>query len=236
MRRFTRRARTRRIAVWLTAGLGAVVLALILVAVFSPILALRHVVVEGTSRVDAAVVTERLEEQLGTPLALLDAAKIDEALAAFPVIRSYTTEMVPPDTIIVRIVEREPIASVAEPSGGYRYVDPVGVTVQLSGERLPGVPLIVDSGVELPNDAFDAAVEVLLAMSEELRAQVDTIRAASRDDVWLTMSGVSQAVKWGSADDSEVKAARLAWLQQQFAGQAGTFDVSAPSMAVFRPA
>ncbi len=236
VKRFTRRQRTRRIAVAVTVSVVGLVVALVLVAIFSPILSLRTVVVDGTSRVDASAVSSAIEEQLGTPLALIDYGKIDAALREFPVIRSYTTETIPPGTIAVHIVEREPVVSVALPAGGYVFVDAAGVTVQQSNDRLPGVPLVTESGTTLPNPAFSAAVEVLLAMPADLRSQVDTITAKTRDDVLLTLAGVTQAVKWGSANDSATKAKLLEVLRGQFGGQPGTFDVSATSTGIFRPA
>jgi len=236
IRRFTRRQRARRITLAVTLATIGLVVALVLIAVFSPILALRRVEVEGATRVDAGAVADRLDEQLGTPLALIDYGRIDAALRGFPVIESYTTETIPPDTIVVHIVERQPVVSVAKPGGGYLFVDSAGVAVQESADRLPGVPLVTESGTDLPNPAFEAAVEVLLAMPDDLRAQVDTITAKSRDDVSLTLSGVTQAVKWGSADDSAIKARLLEALRAQFGGQAGTFDVSAISTGIFKPA
>lgn len=233
VRRFTARARARRAAILTTLGIVGALVVLGLVAIFSPILALRTIVVQGTSRVDAAAVQSALEEQLGTPLALIDYGRIDAALSTFHVIRSYSTETIPPGTMVVDIVERQPVATVAKPEGGYRFVDGAGVTVEESADRLPGVALITDS-VEIPSKAFDAAVEVLLAMPDALRAQVDTITARSRDDVTLTLAGVNQSVEWGSADDSERKAELLAALQALHGGQAGTFDVSAVDDGIFR--
>ncbi len=236
IRRFTRRQRTRRIAIWTTVGTVGLVVVLVLVAILSPILSLRTVLVEGTSRVDASAVQAKVEAQLGTPLALIDYGRIDADLREFPVIRSYTTETIPPGTIVLHITERQPVVGVASASGDFVYVDPAGVTVQTSKERLPGVPLVIESGTSLPNPAFDAAVEVLQAMPAELRGQIDTITATTRDDVWLTFAGVPQAVKWGSADDSLTKVRLLEILRANFGGTPGTFDVSATSNGIFRPA
>jgi len=235
IKRFTRRQRARRIAVGVTLGVVGAVLALVLVAIFSPILALRTVVVEGTSRVDVAAVQEAVESQLGTPLALIDYGRIDAALRGFPVIRSYTTETIPPGTMVVHVTEREPVVTIASPAGDFLFVDAAGVTVERSPARLEGVPLVTQSGTSLPNPAFDAAVEVLLAMPGELRTQIDTIDAKTRDDVWLTLAGVPQAVKWGSADDSLTKVRLLEILRTNFGGTPGVFDVSATSNGIFRP-
>lgn len=235
LRRFTRRARHRRIAIATVAGVLLTVVLLVLTAVFSPLLALREITVDGTSRVDAEQVREALSDQLGTPLALIDEQRITVALSAFPLIRSYVTELVPPHTMHVHIVERAPIGTVRDTSGAFVLVDPAGVTVQESAERIPGVPLL---DVPQPSGAaFDSIVEVLLAMPPELLAQVDSVTATTRDDVALVLTGVGQRVRWGSAEDSQQKAALLsALIAVTDPGQPGEFDVSAPTNGVFRPA
>lgn len=235
IKRFTVRQRARRAAAWTTLGVVGAMVVLVLVAIFSPILALRQVVVEGTARVDGAAVQAELESQLGTPLALLDYGRIDAALAAFPVIESYSTETIPPGTMLVRIVERQPVVTVEAPGGRFLHVDAAGVTVEELAERIPGVPLVTESGTTLPNPAFDVAVEVLRSMSPEMRSQVDRITATTRDHVTLWLVGAVQSVEWGSADDSTRKAEVLARLQEIYGSTPGVFDVSGSETGIFRP-
>ncbi len=234
VRRFTRRARNRRAGIAAAAGVVATLVALVLVAVYSPILALRTISVEGTARVDAAVVQDAVDGQLGTPLALLDYGRLTEELSAFPLIRSYVTQIVPPDTLLIRVTERQPVGQVAVP-GGYRLVDPAGVTVQDAPERIGGVPVIDLAGADVSSVGFSAVVEVLLAMPPELLAKVDSASATTRDDVRLVLVGVGQGVEWGSADDSRQKAALLEALIALYdPSRPGTFDVSAPTNGIFR--
>jgi len=236
VRRFTRRARNRRITLAVVAGTVVTLIGLVLTAVYSPLLALRHITVDGTVRVDPAEVIAAVDDQLGTPLALIDMGRMTAALGAFPLIRSYVTETVPPDTVIIHIVERQPVGSIVA-GGSYLLVDPAGVTVQESAERMPGVPLIDIAGADPSSPAFAAVVEVLLALPPTLLAQVDSVTAHTQDDVSLVLTGVGQRVTWGSADDSARKAALLAALiAVTDPTRAGEFDVSAPTNGVFRPA
>lgn len=234
VKRFTRHARRRRIG-WLTvlAILGATA-ALIAVAAFSPILALREIRVDGTTRLDPAVIQEAVSGQLGTPLALLDDGRIRDELAQFTSIRSYVTELVPPGTLVIHIVERTPLGVVVTPAG-FEVVDAAGVVLESSPTRPAGLPLlqIDEDGPE--GTGFGAMAEVLVALPPEVLAQVDSITARTRDDVTLTLTGSDQRVVWGSADDSERKADILAALLARFATAGpGEYDVSAPRSAVFR--
>ncbi len=236
MRRFTRRARNRRVTIAVVAGTLLTLVGLVVTAVYSPILALRQVSVDGTSRINAEEVVTAVSGQLGTPLALIDFGRITTELGAFPLIRSYVTETVPPDKLIIHIVERQPVGSI-KVGDTFRLVDPAGVTVAESPERLPGVPVIDIDGADITSPAFASVVEVLLALPATLLAQVDSISAHTQDDVSLVLTGVGQRVTWGSASNSVDKAALLAALiAVTDPTLAGEFDVSAPSNGVFRPA
>lgn len=235
MRRFTRRARNRRVAIAAVGGIIVTLALLVVTAVYSPILALRTIRVDGASRIDPAEIIAAADDQLGTPLALIDYDAMTRALSAFPLIRSYVTEIVPPDTMIIHVSERQPVGGVAS-AAGFDLVDPAGIVVQQSAERPPGVPLIDLAGAGTGSPAFAAVVAVLLALPPDLLAQVDTISASTKDDVSLVLVGVGQAVHWGSADQSDQKAALLAGLISVTDSAApGTFDVSAPGNGVFRP-
>jgi cell division protein FtsQ len=118
----------------------------------------------------------------------------------------------------------------------YKLVDPAGVTVQDSPERVSGVPIIDLGSGSVSDPSFSAAVRVLLALPESLLPQVDSVTAKTQDDVSLVLTGVGQSVRWGSADDSAAKATLLAALiKVTDPSRAGQFDVSAPSNGIFRP-
>ncbi|AYF99616.1 FtsQ-type POTRA domain-containing protein [Protaetiibacter intestinalis] len=234
LKRFTRRVRRRRIA-WAT-GVGIVVMlvALSVGAVYSPLLALREVQVDGTSRLDPAQLTDAIDGQLGVPLALLDESRIRDELGQFTLIRSYTTELIPPGTLLVHITERTPVGTIVR-GAEFDLVDPAGVVIATTTERTPGMPVIRVEGDDVDSAAFRSVAEVLLALPESLHAQLDTVSATTRDNVTLTLAGSDQRVEWGSADRSDHKARVLAALLAIHAGSGpGLYDVSAPGTAVFR--
>ena len=234
VRRFTRRTRSRRRLIIGGIALAVVFVTLIAVAVWSPLLALKQITVVGASRVDAAAVQEALDGQLGTPLALIDLDRITDDLAAFPLIRSYTTESVPPHTLIVTIVERQPVGQVADGST-FAVVDPAGIVIEASSTRVAGLPVISAGDASIGNPAFASAIEVLLALPPDLLARVDTISATTKDDVIFVLVGDVQSVTWGSADRSEFKARVLATLiTSQPESARVEFDISAPDAPVVR--
>ena len=234
VKRFTRRSRTRRRIV-LAAVLAVVaVVGGMIVAVFSPLLSLDTIEIHGTTRIDAAEVHDALDDQLGTPLALVDFSRITEELGDFPLVRSYTAESVPPHTLVITIVERQPVGIVSD-GGSFAVVDPAGIVLESVAARPPGLPVIDAGEPSIGNPGFLAAVEVLLALPTELAVTVDTITASTKDDVGFTLTGGTQSVTWGSADRSATKAKVLATLiAARGQGAALLYDVSAPDAAVVR--
>lgn len=200
----------------------------------SPLMALDTIRVVGADRLDPDAIADSLDEHLGTPLALLDEAAIRDDLASFALIRSYTTEVVPPHTLVVRVIERVPIAIVQRGSS-VELIDAAGVVVERAAERPVGIPALAPGSADVESLAFESAVAVLSSLPPELRAQVDVISASTRDDVTFSMTGVGHRVVWGSAERSRLKARVLATaLGATDQSQAWEYDVSAPETLVVR--
>jgi cell division protein FtsQ len=230
VRRFTRRSRRRRITLVVVGIVFVLTGALITAAVYSPALSLKHITVSGTSRVDQKAVLSAVDGQLGKPLALVDFSAIHSALAKFPLIRSYVTESVPPDTLVIRISERTPIG-VIQSAAGFTVVDAAGVELQQSQTRPPGLPIVTSDAALTKSAAFAASVQVLIALPPALLATVDTITAHTTDDVTFTLT-TGQTVTWGSADQSAFKAEVLANLIKANGSPSATYNVAAPNQAV----
>ncbi|CAN5216563.1 hypothetical protein BH11ACT2_BH11ACT2_02100 [soil metagenome] len=230
VRRFTRRQRNRRIG-WITAG-GIVLLlgAMLLIAVYSPLLSLQKVTVKGTSRVDSAEVTSALSDQMGKPLALIDFDEITRRLGALPLIRSYSTETVPPNTLVIRVTEREPVAVMASGSR-WNLVDPAGVVVQTVADAPAGLP-VIDAGAA-GSRSFTAAAEVLLEMPADLLKRIGSISATTQDDVTFTFSKTKQKVIWGNSERGGQKASALkALITSQKKNTKVDFNVASPDIAL----
>ncbi len=141
VRRFTKRSRRRRITWMVVVGSLVALVAVVGVGAYSPLMALRDVRVEGAQRIPAADVQTAFDGVLGTPLPLIDSAEVHAALARFPLIETYSTETIPPGTLVVRIVERTPVG-VIDTGSGLELVDAAGVVIDRPDEVPEGQPLI----------------------------------------------------------------------------------------------
>ncbi len=232
MRRFTWRTRRRRMIWGVVVGASLALVAFVVVGTYSPLMALRTIEVVGANRIPADRIQGALADQMGTPLPLVDESKIKADLADFPLIRSYVTESRPPGTLVVRIVEREPVGVLAS-AAGFDLVDAAGVVIQRGKERPPGYP-VIEARAGVGSRGFTAAAEVVAALPEGIRSQLDSVMAATKDDVTLTLTGGSRVV-WGSAEKSEYKAVVLSALMVSApVGTVSEYDVSSPDSAVLR--
>lgn len=236
VRRFTRRSRHRR-AAWITAASIVLVFGVsILVAVFSPLMALQTIEIKGTNRVDETQLRQALSDQIGTPLARLDFDAIKRDIAGFPLIESYVTEEAPPHTLVVTVTERTPVVAV-QSGKSFDLVDPAGIVVQSSPKQPANMPVADIGNAKLGSSVFRTMTEVVLALPSTVRQQVTSVKASTADDVTLTLQDGSSVV-WGNPEQSDAKAALLAALVKDHAarnpGVVVEYDVSAPDNGVIR--
>ncbi|WP_156316488.1 FtsQ-type POTRA domain-containing protein [Leucobacter japonicus] len=231
-KRFSAASRGRR-RFWIIAGSAVAALALFVAAgVFTPLMAVRDVRVEGAATVNEADISAALQRFTGVPLALVDDSEVHRALEPFPVIQRYAVERVPPHTLIVRIQERVPVLSVAGDAGVSMY-DAAGVLLGTAEAAPAGVPVAGGALSDLDSDAFHSAARSLRDMPDELRAQIVGATATSAQDVTLTLaSGVE--VLWGDATDTRRKAVVLQTMLTALADQSvSRIDVSSSEAPVF---
>jgi cell division protein FtsQ len=156
-------------------------------------------------------------------LVRLDTDEVRDRVAALPKVFSVEVSRSFPGTVEVAIVERAPVAVV--PAGdGVHLVDATGLDYEVAKAAPAGLPELVVARVAPDDPVTRAAMAVLDTIPRQLRAQVVRVSAKTPGSVELTL-GDGRAVRWGSAENSERKAAVLAPLLTR----PGTvFDVTTP--------
>lgn len=202
-----------------------------------PLLAVRHVQVDGAVTLTADQVRRAAGVAEGTPLLRVDVGAVRARVARLPQVASVQVTRGWPNTVVVTLAERRPVA-VVDRAGTRSLIDKDGVLFDtITGEPPRGVvPLdVADPG---PHDATTrAALAALAAIPPDVRAQITRAAATTDEDVTLTLTD-GTTVLWGDAGDSARKASVLGALIAQIkAGRldpAKTIDVSAPSAVVLR--
>jgi len=142
-----------------------------------PGFALRHVDFVGARALDRSELCRLAGVLAGTPLVDLDPQRVSEALAAHPRIERVRAMRLPPDRLVISLVERVPVALEAES----------GLALDASGERFP--PLS-DEVARLPLLSGDprAALPVIAA-AREAGLNLASVDARSRGEVRVRALG-----------------------------------------------
>ncbi len=226
--------RAKRIIASISVGSIAILLAIVAGATFSPALAIKEIYVTGTERIQPELISKALQGHIGTPLPLLDEKEVAKSLASFALIESFSATAVPPNGLQVKISERQAISVVAVKGERWLY-DPAGVKVaQANGsEELPEIQI---SEEPRNSQRYRNAIEVLMALPEDLLHQVEFIEARSKDDVQMSLrTSREQRIIWGDSSDSVLKSKVLqALMANHRKTQSVTFDVSSPNAPVVR--
>ncbi|MCL2515535.1 MAG: cell division protein FtsQ/DivIB [Microbacteriaceae bacterium] len=232
-RRFTARTRRRR-QIQLGCGVFVVlVLGGAVAAAYSPLMALTTIDVEGAHSVKAADVRQALAGELGKPLPLVRSSDIRHALDDFRLIQSYSTQLEPPSTLIVRITERTPLAVVKQGTS-FELVDQAGVVLAAASTAQHGYPVVTLKAGEQPeaSSGFAAAASVLANLPASVRGRVAAVAATSPNAVTLTLTD-GKSVVWGGTDQTQLKTQVLQALLKG-APTARVYDVSSPDAPITR--
>lgn len=233
-RRFTAGSRRQRNALLIGAGTLVGIMLIVTGIVMSPLLTLTTVVVKGRESVPEKVIVGAVSDQVGQPLAFINFDTIGQRLGSVTRIQSYATEIQPPHTLVIRVVERQALGFVAV-KNKWAVVDAAGVVIDSAATRPPRIPEI--AVVSTSDPAFGAIASTLSALPQSVRKDVAQITAATRDSVRLTLRGVGHQIVWGSPENSALKLVVMNRALDVANKRAGRYeiDVSAPDNIVLRP-
>jgi cell division protein FtsQ len=216
--------------------LAALVAGLLAAAVYSPVLAVRTVTVDGTRMLAPQQVQDALAPLQGKPLPQVDDGEVDRLLEPLVQVKSFSTEAHPPSELVVHIRERVPVALVKQ-GEQFLLVDVEGVQLGTTKDTESVSLPIIDGGAgEIGKELFQAITAVLGALPADVLARLSNASAKSADAVELKLVD-GQTIVWGNASEKELKAKVLEALLKAPADQKNpvrVYDVSVPRHPVTR--
>ena len=223
-----------RIALIATSISLVLLLGVVLVSAFSPLLAIQRIDIKGNHRIPIKLLKNALSDQIDRPLPQVSLSDIQDDLKNFSLIQSVSVVNLPPHTLQVRIVEREPICIVKTGLGMFLY-DPAGVRIG-SVDSTTNYPVVIAPGKAGASPEFKSAINALLALPMSLYPRVASVSAPSMDSVTFELRGESaQKVIWGDSTQAGLKAkALLAMIKHQKKSDRVTYDVSSPKAPTVR--
>jgi cell division protein FtsQ len=206
----------------------------VLVAAFTPLLAVEKIQFKGNERIPTKLLASALSGQIGKPLPQVSLADVSKDLENFTLIQSVSVLNLPPHTLQVRIVERQPICIIKTALGSFLY-DPAGVRIA-SAKSSDEYPIVEAAGKPGASPEFRVAIKALLALPVSLYPRVATVSAPSMDSVTFKLRGwAGQKVIWGDTSQAELKARVLLTLvKHQKKSDRVTYDVSSPKAPTVR--
>lgn len=230
--RFTVELRRRRLSFWLGFGGLALVVSFALFFAYGPVFTVREFQINGVTEEQSALIVASLESQQGKPLALVNEAEIEAALAQFPFIASFDVQVHPPELLVINLVPRVAVGYLDDGAGNYQLVDGAGVI--LNTFAAPPADYASLGQMTLNSVEFTAAASVVLSLPAELRAELTRVSAETGNDVMLYLGDGNTRVMWGSPDDSALKLVVLEALMEVHPSPGRIYDVSSPEAAVIR--
>jgi cell division protein FtsQ len=206
------RPRSLRSILFIALATTFVVVALLFAISRSSLFALRHVVITGAAHRSVADVRALADLPIGTNVVWLDRARVVDRLERDPWIASATITRSLPWSVHIAVVERSPIAVLADVTGLGRGELLAGDGTLLGtapeGTRLPTItlPPAAPATVGLPGE--DGAVRILAALSPSVRHRVQQLDVGVGGTVTALMRG-GATVSFGPAVDLEAKARML---------------------------
>ena len=228
--------RRRRRAAWITVGSALSVTGLFFALLFfSPMLALKTVVVEGTSLLPREQAEAALEPLKGQTLPTISDADVEGLLKDRPEIEKVEVAAQPPSTLVVTVTERIPVA-VLQDGATHVLIDEEGRRLAVAADRAAvALPVIAGGSEAINASVFPSITAVLAALPPEVLGRLENASAQTLDSVELKLKS-GQTVFWGSADANEAKARVLEALLKMEPSDppVQVYDVSTPDRPVTR--
>ncbi len=130
----------------------------------------QEVMVSGRQQTDRKTLIRALNVSRGAPILAFDINAAKERLEVLPWVRASTIERMLPDTILISIVEREPLA-LWQKDGKLNLIDADGAVILTDGlESYAGLLVVVGDGAEMQAAALLALLGTEPALMQQVRA------------------------------------------------------------------
>ncbi len=194
---------------WVMGGVAVLVAACVaLLALHTPLLALRHATVVGAQHTGTEAVLQAAGLVDHPPLIDVDPKATARRVERLPWVAHAVVVRDWPDSVKITVTERVPLGSVARPGGGVALVDATGRVLAWQDDAAPGLVLAAPVTPGRPGTVLPSAARPALAVASALPAtfagRVQEVAVDARGMVTLELGGRLSA-KLGSTQDLQAK-------------------------------
>lgn len=185
----------RAVRILLVACMFASLAAMVWVYIFTGVLNVRRVEVEGNRRLSDDYLRAISGITQDTHLLKMDVAAVERAVMAEPYVKEVEVKRRFPDTVILQVTERVPVGYLVQ-NGRYHLVDGDGVVVESPDSPPEGIPVITGMevpvlfpGARLEDPDYGGLAGLLEEVPEELREEAEEAGYTGEDGYFLLVAG-----------------------------------------------
>lgn len=216
---------------WFMLGGGLILSLLVAAAYLTPMLSISKIEVVGVNRVDAEEIIKRLNPVIGVSLTTVSEEQVTSMLEEFALIDTVALESRPPNTLLVRIQERQPIAIVRTSGKDFLY-DAAGIQIAEATEK-DSLPMLKGVGNPSGSKKFETCIKILLEMPSTLFEELQTVELSGSSAV-LRVRNYDFDVFWGDSSQAALKAEVLNSILESLDSDPKLVDVSSPLAPVVK--
>ena len=206
--------------------------ALVAASFLTPLFAIERINVSGNERIETGEVTAALSGLRGRPLTTVSADELATLLSDISLIETFTFTAEPPNTLRVKIRERQPLLVLFREGENWLY-DAAGVKIEPTGV-VGEHPFLVFQGDPAEDARYKYAVELLLSLPLTTYQGIFSVEVSEQLTSKLTLKERGITVIWGDNDEALLKAEVLDSLIATGVEDSVTIDVSSPNSPVVR--
>ncbi|MFM2073227.1 MAG: putative cell division protein FtsQ [Actinomycetota bacterium] len=245
-----KRAQGRRRLIWVFVGVGILLAAVAVLAVFaSSLFAVKTVDVQGNVYTDPVQLQAVIDTMQGEPVLLVDTAAAERSLEAISWVEVAVVRRRFPDSVFIDIRERQPLATFQGSDGRYRVIDREGRVLDVLDGQPVDYMLLTGPAPDtevggFAGPPFAAAAQMVSALPPEIRNITQTASVdATTGDLGLVLNGTpadasagteatSIEVRLGGYGQLDSKLARLLKLVRDGLDGIVRIDVSTDDVSV----
>jgi cell division protein FtsQ len=245
-----KRAQGRRRLIWVFVGVGILLAAVAVLAVFaSSLFSVKTVDVQGNVYTDPVQLQAVIDTMQGEPVLLVDTAAAERSLEAISWVEVAVVRRRFPDSVFIDIRERQPLATFQGSDGRYRVIDREGRVLDVLDGQPVDYMLLTGPAPDtevggFAGPPFAAAAQMVSALPPEIRNITQTASVdATTGDLGLVLNGTpadsttgteatSIEVRLGGYGQLDSKLARLLKLVRDGLDGIVRIDVSTDDVSV----
>jgi cell division protein FtsQ len=210
---------------FLSIFLLAIAATIIYIGWYSTLLTVKKIEVRGNQVVSQDSILELAQVAPNIQLLRLNVSQTSQRIKTISQIKSVDVRRGWPETLVIEVVERTPLA-VTDISEGRYLIDESGVAYQ---PVTPDANLPLIFGTDDQNRAI--GIKAWQSFPTWLQAEVVSTTVDDPNSIWFLLTS-GRRVDWGNLDKANEKAAVLKVLRRM---AASTYDVATPEVPVVKP-